>query len=66
MPAAKPIASAGMRFTNPAPGVMPTMPATGARLTTTLANEMTRRNARHGLISVCAQGGLGFAMVLER
>ena len=40
--------------------------ATGARLTTTLANEMTRRNARHGLISVCAQGGLGFAMVLER
>ena len=40
--------------------------ATGARLTTTLANEMTRRNARHGLVSVCAQGGLGFAMVLER
>ena len=40
--------------------------ATGARLTTTLANEMARRNARHGLISVCAQGGLGFAMVLER
>jgi acetyl-CoA acyltransferase len=40
--------------------------ATGARLTTTLANEMTRRNARRGLISVCAQGGLGFAMVLER
>jgi acetyl-CoA acyltransferase len=40
--------------------------ATGARLTTTLANEMTRRDARHGLISVCAQGGLGFAMVLER
>ena len=40
--------------------------ATGARLTTTLANEMARRNVRHGLISVCAQGGLGFAMVLER
>jgi acetyl-CoA acyltransferase len=40
--------------------------ATGARLVTTLANEMTRRGARLGLISVCAQGGMGFAMVLER
>jgi acetyl-CoA acyltransferase len=40
--------------------------ATGARLTTTLANEMARRQARYGLISVCAQGGMGFAMVLER
>ena len=40
--------------------------ATGARITTTLANEMTRRNVRYGLISVCAQGGMGFAMVLER
>jgi acetyl-CoA acyltransferase len=40
--------------------------ATGARLVTTLANEMTRRGARLGLVSVCAQGGMGFAMVLER
>jgi acetyl-CoA acyltransferase len=40
--------------------------ATGARLVTTLANEMTRRGARFGLVSVCAQGGMGFAMVLER
>jgi acetyl-CoA acyltransferase len=40
--------------------------ATGARITTTLSNEMKRRNARFGLISVCAQGGMGFAMVLER
>jgi acetyl-CoA acyltransferase len=40
--------------------------ATGARLATTLANEMTRRNSRFGLISICAQGGMGFAMVLER
>jgi acetyl-CoA acyltransferase len=40
--------------------------ATGARLTTTLAQEMKRRDAKLGLISVCAQGGLGFAMVLER
>jgi acetyl-CoA acyltransferase len=40
--------------------------ATGARLTTTLANELVRRDARFGLLSVCAQGGMGFAMVLER
>jgi len=40
--------------------------ATGARITTTLANEMKRRGAKFGLISVCAQGGMGFAMVLER
>jgi acetyl-CoA acyltransferase len=40
--------------------------ATGARLTTTLANEMKRRGAHLGLISVCAAGGIGFAMVLER
>ncbi len=40
--------------------------ATGARLTTTLAHEMQLRDARYGLVSVCAQGGMGFAMVLER
>jgi acetyl-CoA acyltransferase len=40
--------------------------ATGARITTTLAHELKRRNGRYGLLSVCAQGGMGFAMVLER
>ncbi len=40
--------------------------ATGGRLTTTLANEMVRRDVQYGLISICAQGGMGFAMVLER
>jgi acetyl-CoA acyltransferase len=40
--------------------------ATGGRLTLTLANEMRRRDVQFGLISVCAQGGMGFAMVLER
>ncbi len=40
--------------------------ATGARLVTTLANEMKRRGVALGLVSVCAQGGMGFAMVLER
>ncbi len=40
--------------------------ATGGRITITLANEMARRDVQFGLISVCAQGGMGFAMVLER
>jgi len=40
--------------------------ATGARLVTTLANEMVRRDVQFGLLSICAQGGMGFAMVLER
>jgi acetyl-CoA acyltransferase len=40
--------------------------ATGARVVTTLANEMRRRDVQFGLISICAQGGMGSAMVLER
>ena len=40
--------------------------ATGARLVTTLAHEMRRRSVQFGLISICAQGGMGYAMVLER
>ena len=40
--------------------------ATGARLTTTLVNEMKRRDVELGLITVCAAGALGFAMVVER
>ena len=40
--------------------------ATGARLVTTLANEMVRRDVEYGLISICAQGGMGLAMVLSR
>lgn len=39
--------------------------ATGVRLVTTLATEMARRGVQFGLISICAQGGMGFAMVLE-
>ena len=39
--------------------------ATGARITTTLANELHRRGARFGMLSVCAAGGLGCVMVLE-
>jgi acetyl-CoA acyltransferase len=40
--------------------------ATGARLVTTMAGEMRRRDVQFGLISICAQGGMGYAMVLER
>ena len=40
--------------------------ATGGRILTTLANEMHRRNAQFGLMTVCAAGGMGHAMVLER
>jgi acetyl-CoA acyltransferase len=40
--------------------------ATGGRIVTTLANEMVRRDVQFGLLSICAQGGMAFAMVLER
>ncbi len=40
--------------------------ATGARLTTTLLNELRRRDGEFGILTVCAAGGMGFAMVLER
>lgn len=40
--------------------------ATGGRLTITLLREMRRRGLGLGLITVCAAGGLGFSMVVER
>jgi acetyl-CoA acyltransferase len=40
--------------------------ATGARITTTLVNELGRRGGQFGLMTVCAAGGLGFSMVVER
>src|SRR6185312_6061326 len=40
--------------------------ATGCRLVTTLAHEMRRRDVQFGLISICAQGGMGYALILER
>jgi acetyl-CoA acyltransferase len=40
--------------------------ATGARITTTLCNELRRRDGQFGLMTVCAAGGMGFAMVVER
>ncbi|MDP9177725.1 MAG: acetyl-CoA C-acyltransferase FadI [Gemmatimonadota bacterium] len=40
--------------------------ATGSRVTVTLLNELERRDGQFGLMTVCAAGGMGFAMVLER
>ncbi len=40
--------------------------ATGVRIVLTLANELKRRNARYGLISVCGAGATAAAMILER
>lgn len=40
--------------------------ATGARILTTLCNELQRRDAQFGMLTVCAAGGLGHAMVVER
>ena len=40
--------------------------ATGIRIVLTLANELKRRNARYGLISVCGAGATAAAMILQR
>jgi acetyl-CoA acetyltransferase family protein len=40
--------------------------ATGGRILTTLANEMARRGARRGLVSICAAGGMAGAVLLTR
>ncbi|MGH7676835.1 MAG: acetyl-CoA C-acyltransferase, partial [Gemmatimonadaceae bacterium] len=40
--------------------------ATGGRILTTLCNELARRDAEFGLMTVCAAGGMGHAMVVER
>ena len=40
--------------------------ATGARIVTTLSNEMRRRRARYGLVSICGAGATASAMILER
>ncbi len=39
---------------------------TGAKLTVTLLNEMARRKARYGVVTMCIGGGMGAAGVFER
>jgi len=40
--------------------------ATGARIVTTVCNELQRTGQQYGLVTVCAAGGIGVAMVLEK
>ena len=40
--------------------------ATGSRILTTLCHELERRGGQFGLMTVCAAGGMGHAMVVER
>jgi acetyl-CoA acyltransferase len=40
--------------------------ATGARIVTTVLNELQITGQQYGLVTVCAAGGIGVAMVLER
>ncbi len=40
--------------------------ATGARIVTTVCNELQKTGEQYGLLTVCAAGGMGVAMVLER
>ena len=39
---------------------------TGSRLVGTIANEMRRRNARYGVVTMCVGGGQGAAALFER
>jgi acetyl-CoA C-acetyltransferase len=38
---------------------------TGSRLVGTMANEMLRRNARYGVVTMCVGGGQGAAALFE-
>jgi acetyl-CoA acyltransferase len=38
---------------------------TGAKLTATLLGELKRRNARHGMVTMCVGGGMGAAGIFE-
>jgi len=40
--------------------------ATGARIVTTVCNELQLTGEQYGLVTVCAAGGMGAAMMLER
>ena len=40
--------------------------ATGARVLVTLCNELARRDGQFGMLTVCAAGGMGHAMIVER
>ena len=39
---------------------------TGAKLTATILQEMKRRDARYGMVTMCVGGGMGAAGIFER
>ncbi len=39
---------------------------TGAKLTASLLQEMKRREARYGMVTMCVGGGMGAAGIFER
>ena len=39
--------------------------ATGAKLTATLVNELKRRKAKRGIVTMCIGGGMGAAGLFE-
>jgi acetyl-CoA acyltransferase len=39
---------------------------TGAKLTASLLQELKRRNARYGMVTMCVGGGMGAAGIFER
>ena len=39
---------------------------TGAKLTATIVNELHRRKARYGMVTMCVGGGMGAAGIFER
>jgi acetyl-CoA acyltransferase len=39
---------------------------TGAKLTATILQELIRRNARYGMVTMCVGGGMGAAGIFER
>lgn len=57
-------------FNRPPPlfnnGTMKAVIVSGVRTSFTLLNEMMRRDVELGVVTVCAAGGMGLAMVLER
>ena len=40
--------------------------ATGARMVVSMVHELTRRNAAIGVVAMCAGGGMGSALVIQR
>lgn len=40
--------------------------ATGARIITTVCNELQHTGQQYGLVTICAAGGIGVAVILER